>query len=92
MKTYHERSESVTKKIKVLQKQRTKRRHIITTSCLLLTVVTLSLVLFIPFNADPPDVSQYKDSPYYGLIQKINAATYKKPAYKNRFEQLAVAL
>ena len=55
----------------------------------MLALVLLAAVLFVPYDTSPPDVSMYSASPYYGLIQKINEATYKKPTYKNNFEFLS---
>ncbi len=45
-----------------------------------------NLWLFIPFNSNPPDVSRYSSSEYYGIIQKLNVLTFEKPQYKNNFE------
>ena len=39
--------------------------------------------LFIPFGSTPPDVSQYRDSEYYELIQNLNVLTFRPPEYKN---------
>ena len=50
-------------------------------ACLCLLVTALNLVLFIPYNTTPPDVSEYADSEYYSVIQSINALTYQKPIY-----------
>ena len=88
MKTYLERTQCVTEKIEVLQKLRRRNRTLITSSCLLLAVVILAAVLFIPYDTSAPDVSMYRGSPYYSLIQRINEATYLKPRYKNNFEFL----
>ncbi len=57
-------------------------------ACACLALLFCNLWLFIPFNADPPDVSQYADSAYYGLIQKLNALTYQRPKYKNNAARL----
>jgi hypothetical protein len=48
-------------------------------ACLCLLVTALNLVLFIPFNTNPPDVSQYADSEYYSVIESLNALTFQKP-------------
>lgn len=88
MKTYSERTQSVTDKIQILKKKQARNRAIITSSCLVLAVVILAAVLFVPYDTSPPDVSMYSNSPYYGLIQKINEATYQKPSYKNNYEFL----
>ena len=92
MKTYDERCESVAIKIEVLQEKQKRTKRIITSSCLLLAVVVLALVLFVPYNTDAPDVSMYSDCPYYSLIQRINEATYQKPRYKNNFEMLTAEI
>lgn len=88
MKTYHERIQCVTEKIRILKKKRRRNRALITSSCLMLAVVILAAVLFIPYDTSAPDVSMYRSSPYYSLIQRINEATYEKPRYKNNFEFL----
>ena len=49
--------------------------------------VALGLWMFIPFNTKAPDVSQYAESEYYGIIQKLNAVTFAKPAFKNNFDK-----
>lgn len=61
-------------------------------ACLCLLVTALNLVLFIPYNTNPPDVSEYADSEYYSVIQSINALTYQKPKYKNNFQSLMATL
>lgn len=91
MKTYDERCKGVTEKIAVFKEKRKRNRRIlVSVSCLALAV--LALVLFVPYNTAPPDVSMYADSPYYGLIQKINEATYQKPRYDNNFQMLTSEL
>ncbi len=57
-------------------------------ACLCLLVTSLGLVLFVPYDTTPPDVSQYADSEYYSVIQSLNALTYKKPRNKNNFAAL----
>lgn len=61
-------------------------------ACICLLVTALNLVLFIPYNTNPPDVSKYADSEYYSVIQSINALTYQKPKYKNNFQSLMATL
>ena len=61
-------------------------------ACLCLLVTALNLVLFIPYDTTPPDVSEYADSEYYSVIQSINALTYQKPKYKNNFQALMATL
>ena len=57
-------------------------------ACACFALVICNLWLFIPFSTTPPDVSQYADSDYYGLIQKLNVLTYEQPKYKNNAEML----
>ena len=47
-----------------------------------------NLWLFIPYSTNPPDVSMYEDSEYYGIIQKLNALTFERPKYKNNAENI----
>lgn len=61
-------------------------------ACACFALVICNLWLFIPFNTNPPDVSQYADSEYYGLIQKLNALTFEKPKYKNNAAKLWAGL
>lgn len=61
-------------------------------ACLCLLVTALNLVLFIPFNTNPPDVSEYADSEYYSVIESLNALTFQKPKYKNNFQSLMATL
>ena len=57
-------------------------------ACICLLVTALNLVLFVPYDTTPPDVSRYEDSEYYSVIQSINALTFQKPKYKNNFQTL----
>lgn len=84
MKTYHERTEDVLVKLEKKRKTRRVTRLAITVT----VTVILALVLFLPYNDQPPSVRQHAGSPYYELIQKINAARFEKPAYDNLFSQL----
>ena len=84
MKTYHERMADVSARVKFLKK----RKKIIQNVSLAMVCLTLALILFVPYNTNPPSVRQYADSPYYDLIQKINQVTYNKPKYKNNFVAL----
>lgn len=49
-------------------------------------LTSLSLWLFIPFNTEPPIMSEYADSEYYPLIQKLSDATYTPPKYHNNYQ------
>ncbi len=53
-------------------------------ACACLAIILGNAWLFVPFDTTPPDVSQYADSEYYGIIQKLNVLTYQPPRYKNQ--------
>lgn len=70
-----------------------KRRRLgVIAASVALFLLVFNLVLFIPFNTDPPDVSRYQSSAYYPIIEKLNAALYQKPAYKNNFQKGLAAI
>ena len=86
MKTFNERRESVENYMEKIKRNRRRNIAVVTSACLVVAV--LAMVLFIPYDTTPPDVSMYADSDYYNLIQRLNEATYQKPRYKNNFEML----
>lgn len=86
MKTFDERRESVEKYMHKIKLRR--RRNMAVACSICLVVAVLAAVLFVPYDTTPPDVSMYADSEYYGLIQRLNEATYQAPKYKNNFETL----
>ncbi len=57
-------------------------------ACVCLMVTALNLFLFIPFKTTVPDISQYEDSEYFPIIEKINALSVVKPKYKNNFDKI----
>ena len=61
-------------------------------ACFALLLTGLNLWLFLPLQSDLPDVSQYADSEYYDIIQKLNVLTYRAPRYKNNFQRLSRSL
>ena len=87
MKTSTERTKDILARADAEKARRKKRIKL--TSVLaagLSLVLALNLVLFIPYNTAMPDLSAYKDSEYYSLMQQINRLTYRPPQYKNNFE------
>ncbi len=87
MKTLNERMQSIREKGEVGRKKQRVRR-IIASSVSGILVMSLLLVLFVPYSTALPDVSRYADSPYYHVIEGINKATYQPPRFKNNFEYL----
>ncbi len=49
-------------------------------------VLAFALVLFVPYSTALPDLSAYRGSEYYSLMQQLNALTYTPSAYHNNFE------
>ncbi len=60
-------------------------------ACLVI-VVALSLYLFLPFNTSMEDLSMYKDSDYFPLIEKISVSLKGEMPYKNNFEYLSASI
>lgn len=88
MKTYDERSADIAARINKKTRQKKQAKLI----CLGTALVVLALVLFVPYSTTPPSVARYADSPYYSVIQKINAATYSPPEHANNFEAITSAV
>ena len=87
MKTSTERTKDILARADAEKARRKKRIKL--TSVLaagLSLVLALNLVLFIPYNTAMPDLSAYRGSEYYSLMQQINELTYRPPQYKNNFE------
>ena len=72
----------------VIKPKRNKIFISLVAACACFALLVCNFWLFIPFNTNPPDVSQYADSEYYGLIQKLNVLTFQQPKYKNNAEKL----
>lgn len=87
MKTSTERTQDILARADAEKARRKKRIKL--TSVLaagLSLVLALNLVLFVPYNTAMPDLSAYRGSEYYSLMQQINELTYRPPRYKNNFE------
>ena len=57
-------------------------------ACICLMVTSLNLFLFLPFKTTVPDISEYEDSEYFPIIEKINMLSAVKPKYKNNFDKI----
>jgi len=73
--------------LKTKNKAAAKRKLFIALAATLAVLTSLSLWLFIPFKDANADVTQYADSEYYEIIQKLHPLTYRAPRYKNNFEK-----
>lgn len=67
--------------------RRVKPRAALIAACVALAMVSMCLWMFIPYNIAPPDISQYADSEYFEVIEKLNTVTFRPPADKNNFEK-----
>ena len=88
MKTSEQRTQDILERAERQKAVRAKR--ITLTSVLaagMALVLALCLFLFIPYNTSLPNLAGYADSPYYGLMQKLNVLTYRAPSYSNNFQR-----
>ena len=85
MKTYNERTRDILGKAERLKKNQQKK-IIAALSGACCFVLIAGLVLFMPYNTQPPPVVQHQKSEYYDLICALNPLTYSKPTDKNNFE------
>lgn len=83
MKTFDDRKKCVLEKMR-----RNRRKKLTAVTCVLTAMAVLAMVLFIPFDKTPPSIRKYKDNAYYGLIDKLNNATYYAPEEDNVFQVL----
>ncbi len=84
---YKERTQEIFERAERLKKKN-KRKIITAITAVGLSLAVFAGVLFVPYPiAGMPDVSAYKDSEYYPLIQTLNQLTYKPPRYKNNWEK-----
>lgn len=89
MKSYEERIESSYEKAKILKSKQKRTKRILAaataTACACL-LTAVNLVLFMPLD-QTPKISAYKDSEYYGVIEKIDELTNTSRLYKNNFDK-----
>ena len=66
-------------------------RSIVKIAMAVSVVIALALYLFIPFGAVTSDLSEYKSSAYFSLIEKIDnyRLSFMQPKYKNNYEAIA---
>lgn len=86
MKTFDQRRKCVEQHMKKIGRSR--RKAVIAVTSCILVVAVLALVLFIPYDTNPPSMERYRNDAYYDLIQKINYATYEPMKHQNRFESI----
>ncbi|MBQ8309234.1 MAG: beta-propeller domain-containing protein [Clostridia bacterium] len=89
MRTYKERTENIKAAVRAAQKRRKTVRRALLGSCAAIAITAVNFALFMPFHSELPDVSAYANSEYYGVIKRMNEATYEPPEHKNNYERLA---
>ena len=67
---------------------------LIKVAAVLAVIIALSLYLFIPFAPVTSDLSDYRDSAYFPLIEGIEdyRLQFLQPKYKNNFQSIAAAV
>lgn len=73
-------------------KIRKRTKLLLFAACFMTLMTAAGLVLFIPFNGNIPDVSEYSNSEYYSLIEKLNELNYEPPEYKNNYDKLTSSI
>lgn len=87
MKSYEERTKLIAQKAEEKRLARNRRRKALSVTALCMgLVLALNLVLFLPID-NSRDLTAYRGSEYYPLIQKLDALTRPKNSYKNNFEK-----
>lgn len=87
MQIYEERTERILKKA---EKEKRRRRNIKIASgtvVALAAVLTLNLVLFVPYQTGGVNVAQYKNSEYYPVISALSKLTYGTAKTTNNFKE-----
>jgi len=59
-------------------------------AALCISLLAGNLWMFLPYK-NKQDLSEYKKSDYYPIIQKLSALTYKKSNYKNNFDKYVLS-
>lgn len=86
MKTYKERTQDILHRAEEKKKLRRKIRIVSVGTICISILIAFNLILFIPYSTALPDLSAYKDSEYYSVMQQLNRLTYTPPRYKNNFD------
>lgn len=87
MRTYEQRTDGVLEKVKTKKRQK-KIRLTAILSCAAAFILALNLTLFVPYTTGGFDATQYRDSEYYSVIEKLGARLYAPAKKANNFERL----
>lgn len=86
MKTSNERMQSIREKAErqKLQLMRNRKRKIIAiVSGIAAAVIAFNLVLFVPYTVGGVNISKYRSSEYYGVIEKLSGKTHSPSTTTN---------
>lgn len=83
---YKDRTEEIFTRAEKYKKSKRKKLLCIA-SGVIAVAVAFSCVLFVPYPEQKTDLSAYRTSKYYALMQKIETVTRRKNIYKNNWEK-----
>jgi len=82
----------------ILEADPTKKKRLnikkiaILAACFCLVFTSLNLWLFLPIKNIPKNISQYRESEYFTIIEKLNEFNTGVPKFKNNFSMISYAL
>lgn len=68
------------------------KKFAILAACFCLVFTSLNLWLFLPIRNIPENISQYRNSEYYPIIEKLNEYNTGVPKFKNNFSMILNAI
>ncbi len=88
MRTYEERTERIKIKSKEIKTKNAKDIKIFSiVACAVAAVLAFYLVLFIPYSVGGFNISEFADSEYYPVIERLSALTYSQETTTNNFNE-----
>lgn len=88
MRTYEERIGAIDRAVAKKKKARL-RRGIAITASVAVIAAACNLWLFVPYSTGGIDLSDYRDSPYYAVIEQLSTLNYGSAQKTNNFQQLS---
>lgn len=85
MTDYEERTQRILEKAQAEKHRRKKIKIASVTAGALAAVLTLNLVLFVPYQTGGVNISKYKNSEYYSVISALSGLTYDDAVTTNNF-------
>lgn len=84
---YEERTQRILEKAAMEKRRRKKIKIASIAAGATALVLTLNLVLFVPYSEGGIDISKYKNSEYYSVIDSLSKLTYGKAETTNNFTE-----